>query len=60
VLGRGGGGWGGGPGLDDFKVNLETQQVVVTTSLPQETVYQALTKTGKATTFVSETPGPPS
>lgn len=33
-------------------MNLETQQVLVTTSLPQEAVQQALMKTGKATTFV--------
>ena len=42
-------------GLDNFKVELETQKVVVTTSLPQETVFQALAKTGKATTFVGAT-----
>ena len=43
------------PAVENFSVNLETQRVVVNTTLPQETVFQTLTKTGKATVLVSET-----
>jgi len=41
-------------GVTNFDVSLETQKVVVEATIPQEQVFQAIQKTGKATRFVSQ------
>jgi len=41
-------------GVKTFNVDLATQKVIVETDLPQEKVYETISKTGKQTQFVGQ------
>ncbi|CAG9840928.1 unnamed protein product [Diabrotica balteata] len=40
-------------GVEEFTINLETQKVVVKSSLPANDVLEVIKKTGKETTLLS-------
>lgn len=42
-----------GKGVDDFKVNLETQKVEVKSSLSADEILEVIKKTGKETQLIS-------